>query len=340
MKRFQRLLIWVICVVFALGMKAQWQADVLGEGFEQRTVEQAEDYDGKVWSTIIRHRGSECVSRGALYVHGYNDYFFQREMAEEFVEHGYEFYAVDLRKYGRSLREGQQRYQVRNISEYFADIDSALRQMRQDGIREVVLIGHSTGGLITSYYMAKEHPAIVKALVLNSPFLAWNFTGFMKHIGIPGAAAVGKLFPNIEVSSGGDGRYGKSLLKEYWGEWDFDRELKLVTGSAVTTGWVRAIDKSQKWLIDHPYSIHVPVILMHSDRAIGSEDTDADYLKGDAVLNPGDISAAGRKLSRRLTDLTVIGGLHDLVLSPKPVREALYAYLFRYLDGIPALKCR
>ncbi len=30
-----------------------------------------------------------------------SDYFFQTEMADQFNQHGYDFYALDLRKYGR-----------------------------------------------------------------------------------------------------------------------------------------------------------------------------------------------------------------------------------------------
>ncbi|MEG8036484.1 hypothetical protein QP157_14580 [Sphingomonas sp. LR61] len=38
-----------------------------------------------------------------LYVHGWSDYFFQREMAEHLEALGARFFALDLRKYGRSL---------------------------------------------------------------------------------------------------------------------------------------------------------------------------------------------------------------------------------------------
>ena len=32
---------------------------------------------------------------------GFNDYFFQAEMGRQFADSGYNFYAVDLRRYGR-----------------------------------------------------------------------------------------------------------------------------------------------------------------------------------------------------------------------------------------------
>ena len=42
-----------------------------------------------------------------LHVHGFADYFFQTEYAEWWNARGYDFYALDLRKYGRSIRDHQ-----------------------------------------------------------------------------------------------------------------------------------------------------------------------------------------------------------------------------------------
>ncbi len=143
----------MLVAVAVIPAVAQWMPDRLGDGYEMRYVEQPDDYSGKVRSTIVRKRSACGGHRGVLYVHGFNDYFFQKEMGDRFVDSCYNFYAVDLRKYGRSLMEGQKAFQVRDMHEYFADIDSAVMCMKRDGIDEIVLIGHSTGGLTTSLYM-------------------------------------------------------------------------------------------------------------------------------------------------------------------------------------------
>lgn len=111
------------------------------------------------------------------------------------------FYAVDLRKYGRSLLPGQKPFEVRDMTEYFADIDSALAVMKRDGVDKVVLVGHSTGGLTSSLYMAEHPDTVVKALVLNSPFLDWNL-GRIEEFAVPAVAATGKLFPGMPVKQG------------------------------------------------------------------------------------------------------------------------------------------
>lgn len=139
MKRLGLLVITLVAL--ALTVSAQsWMPDVLGNGFEMRYVNQGKDYSGEVRSTIIRHLPSAQSHKGVLYIHGFNDYFFQKEMAEKFAAHGYNFYAVDLRKYGRSLYPGQKHCQVRNLKEYFPDVDSALVTMRNAGCDTIVLL--------------------------------------------------------------------------------------------------------------------------------------------------------------------------------------------------------
>ena len=68
-----------------------------------------------------------------LYVHGFVDYFFQTHLAEFFTARGYDFYALDLRKYGRSLLDHQTPNFCRDMSEYFPEIDAAVRIIRDGG---------------------------------------------------------------------------------------------------------------------------------------------------------------------------------------------------------------
>lgn len=152
-KRSVFVLLMAVAATFMPVGAADWQQDVLGDGYVAKTISMADDYRGKVVSTVVKKQDNPATGKAVLYVHGYNDYFFQRELGDSVVAHGYGFYAVDLRKYGRSLLDGQNRFEVKNMKEYFADIDSALSVMAREGYDKVVLMGHSTGGLTTSYYM-------------------------------------------------------------------------------------------------------------------------------------------------------------------------------------------
>ena len=126
-----------------------------------------------------------------LYVHGFIDYFFQRHIAERFAMEGYAFYALDLRKHGRSLRPHQHPNFCKNIAEYYPDITRAI-----DVIGEPVLLaGHSTGGLVCALYAHEgPHREQVRALWLNSPFFDWNLPDW-RRAQLHMAAALGRFFP-------------------------------------------------------------------------------------------------------------------------------------------------
>ena len=153
-----------------------WSADAVLPGFAAATLRFPNDYDGQVYATLIRRRASQPTQRAVLYIHGFTDYFFQVHLADEFTARGYNFYALDLRKYGRSLQGAIHPNYCRNVSEYFSEISAALRIIiEQDCNHWVVLNGHSTGGLISALYAdhGEEHQRI-QALVLNSPFFDFN----------------------------------------------------------------------------------------------------------------------------------------------------------------------
>lgn len=329
-------LLMAMCITLcgtAITTNTEWIPDRFLAGYEETTVRQPSDYSGDVVCTVVRKLASDSTEVAVLYVHGYNDYFFQAQEGDRFVEHGYDFYAVDLRKYGRSLLNGQTPYEARKISEYYADINAALDIIRASGVKEVVLMGHSTGGLVVASYMNNRPQTIVKAVILNSPFLDWNMSWFMRKILIPIVTWVGGWWPKLSISQGDGTAYAESLLKRFHGEWDYDTNLKTIHPRKVTAGWIRAISKAQQALRKKS-DIRVPVLLMRSDNSVNDEKWSARHQHGDAVLNVEHISAIGRKLGPQVTEDVVEGGLHDLALSAPAVRNRFYADIFAWLDQV------
>ena len=99
--------------------------DVLGEPYTVETLDLGEDEEGPVCATLVHRPAPEPTDRAVLHVHGFADYFFHTEYAEWWNARGYDFYALDLRKYGRSLLEHQTPNYVEDLREYFPDLDAA-----------------------------------------------------------------------------------------------------------------------------------------------------------------------------------------------------------------------
>ncbi|MDE5642796.1 MAG: alpha/beta hydrolase [Muribaculaceae bacterium] len=336
--KLRRILTLLLLLVSLLTASAQWLPDtVFGQGYTMRYIDQPDDYAGPERCTVVRKLTTCQHPKAAiLYIHGYNDYFFQAEEGNRFVDSCYDFYALDLRKYGRSILPGQRKFQARDMKEYFPDIDSALSVIAADGRphRQIVLMAHSTGGLITSYYLTLTPQAPVEALILNSPFLEWNFNGFMRKIAIPTVGFIGRIFPGMKISQGSISLYAESLLKEYHGEWQYNTQWKTVKPEKVEASWIKAISSAQKELRGKHPKISIPILLLHSDNSVYGDKWDDSFLHGDAVLNVEHIARFGRELGSDVTEIAIPGGLHDLALSAEPAREAFYDAIFTWLRKI------
>src|SRR5699024_8867130 len=111
---------------------AAWHDDLL-PGFSNHEIPLTEDQpvagepDGtELVATLVRRNVEVPSRRAVLYVHGWNDYFFQTHLADHWVEQGYDFYAVDLRRYGRSWRLGQLAGYVSDLADYDAELDACI----------------------------------------------------------------------------------------------------------------------------------------------------------------------------------------------------------------------
>jgi alpha-beta hydrolase superfamily lysophospholipase len=321
-------ILWML-LLSQWGWSQQYQPDILN-GFEQTTIIQPNDYDGKVVTTLIRKILPENT-KAVLYVHGFSDYFFQEELASQYLQNGFDFYAVDLRKYGRSRLAHQRFFDVRGIHEYDADVDTALKLIAQKGYKKVLLSGHSTGGLIVTCY-ANTHPnsLLFDAVYLNSPFLDMNLDGFTESIVVPFGSFLGMLIPRAKASGGLSPYYGWAIHKAYYGEWNFDTTWKPITVPAVNFGWTRAIHKGHKE-VQRGNCIDKPTLILRSDHSTYGKNWSDDFKRGDAVLSVQDIEKYGKGLGENVTVVSIKDAMHDMTLSTQPARGQSYEVLFDWL---------
>ncbi|MDR0725839.1 MAG: alpha/beta hydrolase [Prevotellaceae bacterium] len=308
-------------------------ADVLGGDFRQISIQLKPDREGAVFCTLVCAGEIPEYDRNVLYVHGFSDYFFQTEMAEQFRQNGYNFYALDLRKCGRSIRARQTPYNLYDITDYYEDIDAAIEQIREETKGKLTLLGHSMGGLVLSMYLHDRPNNAIEALILNSPFLELNIKRHLKTIGLPIVSVLGKFFPDIRIKKGLSVNYGYSISKERYGEWEYNENWKPVAVPDVSISWLRAIYKAQNRL-HKGLNIDCPVLVMRSDKWVKDKLWSDKFRNADAVLNVEHISKHIPSLGRNVTEIVIADGLHDLFLSAFEVRTDAYKRMFEWLDKI------
>ena len=324
-----------------------WRTDILGEGYESRTIELIEDAEGPCVATLVRATPPTNARMTILYLHGRNDYFFQTEMADHLREAGAAFYALDMRKYGRSLRPHQTIGYTDDLSVYDEEIGEAIEIIRSEREDEpIVLMGHSTGGLIATLW-AHRHPGVLGGLILNSGWLEMQSMATWRGAMAPVIGRIAARSPMWEVPSGGTGHYGRSLAGRASSEldipeglsaqdpsvagWPIVQEWKRPESYPVPASWLEAIMAGHE-TIEKDVHLECPVLSMVSTSAYVEEEWCERVFTSDTVLDP--VVIAQRSLG--LSDLVTIArfpGKHDLVLSDAPVREAVYATMRGWLGA-------
>ena len=312
--------------------------DVLGPGWTARTLRLRPDREGEVVATLVHRDAEQRSARGAvLYVHGYVDYFFQRHLGDVWAEHGFDFYALDLRKYGRSLRPWQTPNDVTDLRDYVEDLDAAAEVIRgRDGHRVLVVMGHSTGGLLTPLWAhSRRSRGVVDALILNSPWFDLNRSWYHRVVLTRVLDVVGGFAPKLVVGRLGV-HYGQSLHVDSGGAWEYDLTWKPHEGFPIRAGWIRTIRRGHARLA-RGLDVGCPVLVCCAERS-GPHDTwHPDLATTDSVLDVAHMLARAPCLGDDVTVVQVPDGVHDLALAAEPARRRFFAEMLAWTDAhVPA----
>ncbi|QIK84569.1 alpha/beta hydrolase [Sanguibacter sp. HDW7] len=309
-----------------------WSPDILGEGWEQRTLHLGSDDEGPVDVTLVRLTRGPRHDRAVLYVHGFVDYLFQAHVGDALATAGWDFYAVDLRRYGRSLRPGQTANIVDDLAVHAEDLDAALAVVRDDEQHaRIALLGHSTGGLVASLW-ANARPGRIDALVLNSPWLELNDTALMRTVGTQGLRVLAKVAPRMVVGSLAP-HYGRALHASTGGEWDYDLAWKPIEGFPVRARWIASVRRAHA-RVARGLDITCPVLVLTSDATGDHVHDHPDVLTTDSVLAVEHTAALAPGLGEDVVYEQVPGGAHDLALSPEPARSRYLERVVAWLDEV------
>src|SRR3954468_15605332 len=194
--------------------------DVLGEPYLAETIPLPPNDEGEVVATLVRRPAAGTTTKAVLHLHGFADYFFQTAYAEWWADRGYDFYALDLRKYGRSLRPHQTPNYITDLTTYYEELDQAFEAISAN-YRHIVLSAHSTGGLTVPLWAADRNLRI-NGMVLNAPWLDMQGDAVVRNLAMPALRRLGRRRPLQPVPRKVSGIYGRSIHRDHEGEWDFN----------------------------------------------------------------------------------------------------------------------
>ncbi len=307
------------------------ETDVLGAPYTVETLALRPDDEGAVEANLVRLRADGPARGAVLYVHGFCDYFFQTEYAAWWAARGWDFYALDLRKYGRSLREHQTAGYVDDVTDYDEELDLAWQAVTErDGHDRVLLSAHSTGGLIVTLW-AHDRKLPVAGTVLNSPWVDMHGP-FWLRLGSNVVRQLGGYQPRREIPRSVNPWYGHALHRDFRGEWDYDLAWKPIESWPVYAGWLRAIRKAHARL-HRGLDLPGPVLVLTSGRTGRPQGLDDEVFSTDIVLDVTQMRRWATQVGPHVTVVSVEGAIHDVVLSRPEVRARVYDEIQRWLSA-------
>jgi alpha-beta hydrolase superfamily lysophospholipase len=305
--------------------------DVLGAPYTAQILELRPDDEGEVVATLVRRSADSTTRKAVLHVLGFADYFFQTGLADYWVARGYDFFALDLRKYGRSLRPHQTANYVTDLRTYYEELDAAYRLVSGDH-DHVVFSAHSTGGLTVPLWL-HDRGLPAAGVFLNSPWIDMHGDAFTRLLAMRVIHQLGAWDPKRQIPRDVTGVYARSLHLDHDGEWGFNLDWKPLGSFPVYAGWIRAIRTGQA-RVARGLDLRTPLLMITSDRSSHPTTVeDPDLMRTDVVLDVERLRRRAPVLSHHVTIAQVPGAIHDVVLSPEPVRGQVYDELGRWLSA-------
>lgn len=341
-------------------MTQLWRQDVLGSRFESLELPLLQDDEGPVIATLVRHApGGRAADADAaakagpvvsdpqapeqviLYLHGWADYFLQAELAEHLVGRGFHFYALDLRKFGRSLRSWQTPGYTTDLAVYDEDLAAALAAIsadlaartRRPDTHTVHVLAHSLGGLVAALW-ADRNPGAVGTLVLNAPWLELQGSSLVRNIAMQLLEPLARTDPRRPLLLPSLPGYWDSVSDTAHGEWDLDPRWRPRASFPIRPGWTQAVLAGHA-AVQRRLDITAPVLVMLSGRTRIQADWSEQLMEVDTVIDVEETARRALGLGRRAGVFRYPGALHDIFLSRRAVRQEAYNDLVLWLGLYP-----
>jgi len=236
-----------------------------------------------------------------------------------------------------------------SLSTYDEDLHAALDVVRQEqGVgTDLVLMGHSTGGL-TAALWAHRHPGALRALVLNAPWLELQGSQLLRSAGPLLVDTLARRIPTSVLPLGDPGFYYRVLHgwdeevdgprpegtegDPFYDGWDTNDAWRTFPSMPVRPGWLSAILAGHAQVAEG-LTVTCPVLVLSSTRTLITTRWSQELRGVDTVLDVTQIARRSTQLGQLVTLARFDGAIHDVLLSAAPVRARAYAELRRWMGA-------
>lgn len=283
--------------------------------------------DKSITKLIIKN--NNLNSNALIWIHGFNDYYYNLYIGEKFLKEGYDIYAIQLRRYSSSNIENK--FYCDNLNEYIQDINNIFPKILKKDYKKIILYGHSMGGLISSIYCKKGlYKDKITHLILNSPFFDFKLSLFEKIFINYIVYYLSYIFPKFLIRSI-DINKKNYLTLNIKNRFYVDDKYKLNILPPVHASWIKTIIDYHNIIKYQNLNIKIPILVLFCDKStkfINSNQT------GDDTLDINDIDKYSNNLGKNIKKYQFNNAIHDIFSSSLDVINKAFEITVDWLKKI------
>lgn len=255
----------------------------------------------------VRYKKTLFNKKCIIWIPGRNDYFFHYHFTNLYPN--YDIYALSMRN--NHSRRSDVYNHIDDVNNHKLEIDVVYDYFSINNYDEVILYGHSTGGLICILYNKINKKNKISKMILNSPFLRfkrhWIENFFLNWIGW----FIFDFVPNINISFDvfKPNLYSINLSKRF----KINPWYKTFYNVPVVSSWLINIMKYQHKISLGLFKIQVPTLILYCNK---SKSRECKY--GDCVLDISENLKQVPKLFNNTKSLNLYlieDSVHDVLCS-------------------------
>lgn len=245
-----------------------------------------------------------------IWIHGFNDYYYNLFIGEKFLKEGYDIYAIQLRRY--SSTNINEKFYCDNLNEYIQDINNIFPKIIDKNYKKIVLYGHSMGGLISSIYCKKGlYKDKITHLILNSPFFDFKLSLIEKFFINYIVYYLSFIFPKFLLRPY-DTTKTNYLTQNIQKRFYINNKYKLNFLPPVYASWIKTIIDYHNIIKYNNLNLKIPILVLFCDKTtkfINSNQT------GDDTLDVNDIDKYSENLGNNIKKYQFTNSIHDIFSS-------------------------
>lgn len=264
-----------------------------------------------------------------IWIHGYNDYYYNLYIGEKFIKNGFDIYAIKLRRYQQNNHD--KIFYCDNLNEYIQDIDNLFPRILEKKYKKIILYGHSMGGLVSSIYCKDgRYKDKITHLILNSPFFDFKLNFIEKFLIYYIIYYLGYFFPNLIIRSIDSNKVNyltQNIKKRFY----INNNYKLNVLSPVYASWIKTVIDYQNRIKYNNLNLKIPILVLFCDKS--TEFTNSNQT-GDDTLEVEHIDKYSENLGTNLKKYKFKNAIHDIFSSSLDIINDAFEITLNWINLI------